>query len=123
MKQSIENMELKSFTNTIRLMAELPPFRLVLPLRGLELSETTLVAWLDMQQLDKSINGDEADLILSVGITYTIQIEHKIEHLQVPVVSVELMDKNETRQGLVMRFNILEPTMDLLCLVHELVEE
>ena len=104
-----------SYQGRVRLMVTFDPWRLLLTLRGLNLSSGGLCA-----QLHKT--GTQAETLLSEGDLYTLQLDPDDSHLPSPVLSARLVRRTSTNAGWELAFNFAPGDTAVSALLDELSE-
>ncbi len=104
-----------SYQGRVRLMVTFDPWRLLLTLRGLNLSSGGLCA-----QLHKT--GTQAETLLSEGDLYTLQLDPDDSHLPSPVLSARLVRRTSTNAGWELAFSFAPGDTAVSALLDELNE-
>jgi len=106
------------FQGRVRLMVHVQPWRLLLTLRGLNLSSGGLCA-----QLHKAASGDnQAESLLLNGDLYTVQLDPDGSHLPSPVLHARLVRRTQTNAGWELAFTFAPGDITVAALLDELSE-
>lgn len=107
-----------SFQGRVRLMVHVQPWRLLLTLRGLNLSSGGLCA-----QLHKAAFGsNQAESLLLNGDLYTVQLDPDGSHLPSPVLQARLVRRTQTNAGWELAFTFTPGDTTVTALLDELQE-
>ena len=109
-----------NYQGQVRVLINFEPWRLVLSLRGLNLSRTGLCALLASGSQDARKQTQDAELLLAEGDPYDLQLDHDTPHLPTPLVSARLVRKARTNAGWELAFTFTGTDVGLLGLVHEI---
>jgi hypothetical protein len=125
------------YGGTVRLIVPFSPWRLLLSLRGRNLSASGLQARLErasaapMRRAASSNAATDAaarygaavEALIVEGDPYELQLEHDAGHLPAPVLPARLVRREATPAGLDLAFAFDAADTDLLSLVHELAQD
>ncbi|MCX6105955.1 MAG: hypothetical protein NTY08_09010 [Proteobacteria bacterium] len=109
------------YDGQVRVMVNFDPWRLVVTLRGLNLSRTGLCAQLPAATSNETRRENvDAEALLAEGDLYDIQLDHDTSHLPAPLVSGRLVRRARTNAGWELAFTFTASDVGLLGLVHEI---
>lgn len=111
------------YQGPVRVALGFDPWRIVLTLRGLNLSRTGLCAHWASPSAEARREQADAESLLVTGDTYDIQLDHDMPHLPSPLVQARLVRKARTNSGLELAFHIVESDVGLLGLMHEIKQD
>ncbi len=111
------------YQGPVRVALGFDPWRIVLTLRGLNLSRTGLCAHWASPSADARREQADAESLLVTGDTYDVQLDHDMPHLTSPLLQGRLVRKARTNSGLELAFHIVDSDVGLLGLIHEIKQE
>jgi len=111
------------YNGPVRVSLGFDPWRIVLTLRGLNLSRTGLCAHWATASAEAKREQADAESLLVTGDTYEMQLDHDMPHLPSPLVQGRLLRKARTNSGLELAFHLVDSDVGLLGLIHEIKQE
>jgi len=109
-----------AYGGRVRLLVPFDPWRLLLTLRGLNVSARSVSALLMGSGAREDLTLAETAALLVEGDPYDLQIEHESDALPTPFIRARLVSRNRTGAGLELTFAFEAPDGDLLGLIAEL---
>lgn len=95
-------------------------WKLGVPLEGRALSSTQIVAYCLPPEKDSGMSTDDLDQLFRSSSNLEVQIHHQFEHLDVPVIPVNVLDIKSSTTGIELSFQISEITQAYDDLYNEL---
>lgn len=104
------------YRGKVRLLVPFAPWRLLLTLSGLNVSNTGVLALLPVDTKDAT----SVHALLMAGDPYELQLEHDTEHVMAPFLRARLARSQRTTIGWELAFSFEGTDAGLLGLIHEL---
>lgn len=100
----------------------LDTFRLAIPLKGENLSKSGFAAAFDTRNKEPELSETYSRLLESSGNCH-VQLEHKVDHLEIPFENVELVRSYYHNRTLILAYAFQNPSPNVGDLVEYMLEE